>query len=291
MKSVVPDKTKKWKEYEDAVSHEYERIFYSQDVEIIRNIYIVGRISGVKRQIDVLIRLFKDSCVVSTCIVECKNYSKKVNVKIVDSFVGFLEDVGADKGIIVSEKGFSKAAINRAHNGNVNIEVDILSLGELQQFQNYCAIPYNGSNALLIAPPFGWIVDCKQYINAPAILYRRGLSFEDATGVEKEWMYLQYWSKESEYDTLENLIESQNNQLKDIDEHAELRISEIDGLVIREAYLCTYPTPEVTVFRDFEGFIAFVVLFCPMSCIKRDTKKAISLLNRAIPIIVNSDVM
>lgn len=279
-----------WKEYEEEVFLECERVFNSQETEVLRDKYVVGRYSGVKRQIDVIVRQHNDSEDVNMCVVECKHYAKKINVKIVDSFIGCLEDVGANKGILVSEKGFTKAAINRAHKGKDNIEVDILNMGELQQFQGYGAITYSGENALMIAPPFGWIIDGKHRIDALAVFYRRGISFNEADGIEKEWMYLQIWAKETEDDTLENIIGFQNNELREKDKNAEIRQFDLDGLTIREAYLSSYSTPEITVFREFDRFIAFIVLFCPDYYILRDTKKAVSMLNKAIPMIMNKAV-
>lgn len=276
-----------WKEFEEEVFLECERVFNSQGTEVIKNEYVVGRYSGVQRQIDVIIRQHNDGEDINTCVVECKHYAKKINVKIVDSFIGCLEDVGANKGILVSEKGFTKAAINRAHKGKENIEVDILNLGELQRFQGYGAITYRGENALVIAPPFGWIIDGKHRIDALAVFYRRGVSFEEAVRIEKEWMYLQIWTKEKEDDTLENLIDFQNIQLRENYKCTEIQQYELDGLIVREVYLPSYTTPEITVFREFDGFIAFLVLFCSDYFIKRDTKKAVFMLNKAIPMVMN----
>lgn len=273
-----------WKDYEDVVYEECLRTFHFRKAEIIKNTHIVGYYSGVKRQIDVLVKLLKDDVVTSTIIVECKYYGKKINVKIVDSFIGCLADVGADKGIIVSEKGFTKAAINRAYKGKDDIEVDIVSLGELRQFQSQGAFPYAGDSALALSAPFGWIIDGTRRSFAPAVLYRRGIPFEEATGKEKEWMYIQYWSKNSDINTLESLIKVQNESLRDQDESAEINVYEKDGLIVRQAFMPSYPTPEITVFRDFDWFIAFVVLFCPECYIGRDTNKAIEMLNLAIPI-------
>ena len=280
-----------WKEFEEEVFLECERVFNSQGTEVLKNKYIVGCYSGVKRQIDVIVRHHNDGEDVNMCVVECKHFAKKINVKIVDSFIGCLEDVGANNGIIVSEKGFTKAAINRAHKGKDNIEVDILNLGELQQFQGYGAITYSGGNALIIAPPFGWIIDGKNRIDALAVFYRRGVSFEEAVRIEKEWMYLQIWTKEKEHETIENIVEFQNIQLRDKDECAVIQQFELDGLIVREAYLSSYSAPEITVFREFDRFIAFIVLFCPDYFFQRDTKKAVSMLNKAIPLIMNKAVM
>lgn len=279
-----------WNDYEEEVFQECKRVYGPQGAEVIKNVYLEGRYSGVKRQIDVVIRQHKDGEAVSVCLVECKHYTHKINVKIVDSFIGCLEDVGADKGILVSEKGFSKAAINRAHKGKDNIEVDILSLGDLQQFQGYGAITYSGENALFIAPPFGWIIDGKHRIDALALFYRRGLSFDEATRKEREWMYLQFFTKDTENNTLESVVEFQNRQLKEKDGHAIIRMSELEGLTVREAYLPSYPTPEITVFREFERFVAFLVLFCSECYIQRNTYKAVLMLNKAMPMKMNKGV-
>ena len=273
-----------WQEYEDAVFLECERVYHFRECEILKNTHIIGRYSGVKRQIDVLVRFFEGERIVSTMIVECKHYAQKINVKIVDSFIGCLDDLGADKGMIVSEKGFTKAAINRAHKGEDDIDVDILSLGELQQFQAAGAFPYSGENGLAIASPFGWIIDGTQRGFAPAVFYRRGISFEEVTEKEKEWMYLQFWSKNADVNTIKSLIDVQNESLTDADDRADIRVFEQDGLTIREARLPSYPTTEITVFREFDRFIAFLVLYCPEHFIKKDIKKAVDMLKEAMPI-------
>ena len=278
-----------WKDYEDAVYEECQRAYHFREAEIIKNTHIVGKYSGVKRQIDVLVKLLKKGIVTSTVIIECKHYGKKINVKIVDSFIGCLEDVGAEKGIIVSEKGFTKAAISRAHKGKDEIEVDILSLGELQQFQSQGAFPYAGDSMLALSAPFGWIIDGTRRGFTPAVLYRRGIPFDEAMCKEKEWMYVQFWSKTSEINTLKNLIEVQNESLLDKDAMAVIKLLEIDGLMVRQAILPSYPTPEITVFREYDWFIAFVVIFCPECYVDRDTKKAVTMLNEAIPIHVERE--
>ncbi len=119
--------------------------------------------------------------------------------------------------------------------------------------------------------------------------YRRGIPFEEATGREKEWMYIQFWSKSSEISTLENLIEVQNESLLDKDAKTVSKLLKIDGLMVRQAFIPSYPTPEITVFREFDWFIAYVVIFCPECYIDRDTKKAVAMLNEAIPIHVRQE--
>ncbi|EOB1204577.1 restriction endonuclease [Photobacterium damselae] len=81
------------------------------DVSIRRNVSIKG-IDG-NRQIDLLISSKFAGCEFIT-IVECKDYNKKVDVKVIDGFHSVLQDISAHKGIIVSRKGFSSTAIVKA---------------------------------------------------------------------------------------------------------------------------------------------------------------------------------
>lgn len=273
-----------WKDYEKAVFAECRRVYNLKDAEIVSDAHVDGIYSGVKRQIDVLVKLKRDGELSSTIIVECKHYNSKINVKIVDSFIGCLEDVGANKGVLVSEKGFTRAAINRAHKGKDDIEIEILSLRDLQRFQSQVSIPYSGEDALVLSAPFGWIIDGKRRDFAPAVLCRRGIQFEVAAEKDKEWMYLQFWSKNSEIDTLENLISAQNDSLLEKDEKTEINIYEIEGLTVRQAFVSSYPTPEITTFREFDRFIAFIVLFCPEYYMNRDTRKTVEMLKDAVPI-------
>lgn len=52
-------------------------------------------------------------------IIEAKYWNSKVNKNVVLAFRQILEDIGADKGIIISKKGFQKGAIGAVKNTNV----------------------------------------------------------------------------------------------------------------------------------------------------------------------------
>ncbi|SRR5258706_3530866 len=118
-----------WKEYEDWVFgtlfEKYPEYSYQ------RNIRVEGRITKVKRQIDIA---FNGTILGHEIfgVVDCKNYSKKVDVKDVESFISFLEDVGADIGILVTNHGYSKAAQERAKFSNVKL--DVLTPEELEDY-------------------------------------------------------------------------------------------------------------------------------------------------------------
>ena len=81
--------------------------------DILHNQYLPGRKSGRKRQIDVLVK-DKIGQYEIQIVIDCKDYKKPANVKSVEEFSGLLNDVGAQKGVLVCPAGFSKAAKTRA---------------------------------------------------------------------------------------------------------------------------------------------------------------------------------
>lgn len=54
---------------------------------------------------------------------ECKLYKAKVDIKTVDAFIGFLEDVGADKGVLITTTGFTSGAEKRAKAAGIDLNV------------------------------------------------------------------------------------------------------------------------------------------------------------------------
>jgi hypothetical protein len=136
-----------WKDYEDNI---YEK-FYSEfgnTHELIKNTRVKGIFSKIKRQVDILIK----SKIVGYGIlgvIECKYFSKKINVKTVDSFIGFLEDVGANFGVIITNKGFTPGAKNRAE--VKGIRLDIIDFNELDNYHydmEFCQICEPGDDTL-----------------------------------------------------------------------------------------------------------------------------------------------
>lgn len=277
-----------WEEYEDAVLDECRRVYEHKGADIKKNVHIKGILSGVLRQIDILVT-FPLLDYSSTIVIEAKHYSRKVSVKIVESFMGFLEDLGIENGLIVTEKGFSKAATNRAIKGRGNVTVEILSLSELQQFQAEGAIVYSGEVGLVMPSAFGWVIDGTRRELFPAVFYQRGVRFEDATKREKEWMYIQFWDKCFNVETNRELENLQNDALLSEDPNACISHQEVNGLPVRIARLRNYPTPEITIYREFPEFIAFMVAYCPEEYVDRDIKKAVFMLGSAIPVHVRRE--
>ena len=266
-----------WQQYEKEVLEECHRVFHNSSIEY--NVHIEGLYSKRMRQIDILIKTDKNE----VYVVDAKKYNNKVNVKTVESFIGMVKDVGADYGIIVSEKGYTKAAINRAHLGENNIEVDILCLNELKRFQSQIAIPFAGSNGVFAIAPFGWIIDGTRRENMVATIYRKGISFEEATR-NKEWAYLNFWDKNDEINTLEKLISWQNEYLLEEDKYGVIEERNDENFRIRIFSSKKYPVKEITLFKEQQSFIIFVVLFSPDNVMNRNINKIKMFLNNAIPL-------
>lgn len=270
-----------WKEYENIVLIECQRVFFNANIQY--NIFVDGLFSKRKRQIDIFIK-DKNGLVY---IVDAKRYNTKVDVKDVESFIGMVKDVGGNYGIIVSEKGFTKAAINRTHIGENNIEVDILNLNGLGMFQSKSAIPYVGNNGVVVSAPFGWVIDGTRRNGMAATLYQRGFSLEEATVENKEWAYINFWSKNDEINSLDALISFQNNYLMESDCNGSIEEKEEPDLRIRIFTSRYCPTREVTLYRDFPNFILFVVLFSPDNLISRNISKMKYLLLNALFLEIN----
>jgi hypothetical protein len=66
-------------------------------------------------------------------IVDCKYYSKKIDVKAVESFLGMLEDLNANIGLMITNNGYSSAAINRASVKTLKLE--IVNIDEINQLK------------------------------------------------------------------------------------------------------------------------------------------------------------
>ncbi|MFJ6950520.1 restriction endonuclease [Micromonospora aurantiaca (nom. illeg.)] len=83
------------------------------NARIRHNVKVPGRLSRIKRQIDVW-AIGRIAGMDMTVAVECKRLGRAVNVERVDQFIGKLLDIGADRGMLYSCSGFTPGARNRA---------------------------------------------------------------------------------------------------------------------------------------------------------------------------------
>lgn len=109
MASDVPD----WRIYE-RVAACFELDAVGMDVSVTPNASLIGSISGVKRQIDILVDARWEDGIARRIIYDAKRRRRKVDVKDVESFEGMMKDVRARRGVIICSGGWTAAAERRA---------------------------------------------------------------------------------------------------------------------------------------------------------------------------------
>jgi hypothetical protein len=274
-----------WKDYEKEV-HDYFSKTYP-NASITYDAKVTGRYSKIERQVDVLI---EDDVAgfASKIIIDAKYFSKNIDIKCVESFISMLQDLDANQGLMVTQKGYSKAAINRAYYGTEKLELDVLNFDEMLLHQNLAAIPYSGNNSLFLSAPFGWVVDNSKQEGFTCCLYQRGLNLKKAQK-QNEWMYFKIFEKSQNVSSIKELVEKQNSRMEEI--YTNLSISSHrapdrkDKLetYIRSAKFDELTGKEVTGFIDCIEFIAFFVLFTTEQVQYKNIRKLNHLLQYSFP--------
>ncbi len=106
----------KWRRFEDLAASIQREL--SPEARIEQNERVVGRRSGRSREIDIAVYQSVGQYELFIAI-DCKDHRRKVNVKDVESFMGLVDDVGANQAAIVSQRGFTAAASQRAADGGI----------------------------------------------------------------------------------------------------------------------------------------------------------------------------
>jgi predicted helicase len=106
---------KSGEEYEK-IAHEVVQALHS-DKKVTHNVKLLGRLTEVKRQIDVKL----DENRYDFVMYECKDWVKSIGVGVVGQLLTDLEDVGAKKGAIIANSPFTKGAINLAAKKGVDL--------------------------------------------------------------------------------------------------------------------------------------------------------------------------
>lgn len=109
-------------EYEKVVLAIYQAIQQTEGldtVKLIHNQRIEGK-SGLRHQVDIYWEL-KIVGKLSRVAIECKHYSRRVNVGKVRDFFGVLSDIGEIQGILVTKIGFESGAITFADHYGIQL--------------------------------------------------------------------------------------------------------------------------------------------------------------------------
>lgn len=278
-----------WNEYEIEVYKYFSEQYPGSKISF--DVKISGRYSKKPRQVDILIEdeiageLFKIA-------VDTKYFSRNVDVKCVEAFASMVQDIDASHGLLITHKGYSDAAINRAHYGPEKVELDVLNFDELLKNQGLEAFPYTGENSILISAPFGWIVDNTKVNDYLASMYQRGLDLRQAQE-QLEWMYVNFWTKDDSAASIHALTSMQNAMMHEV--YTNLKISSEkspereDGCntFIRVAEFDEFKGLEITGFIDCGDYIVFIVLFTKKELIARNLRKLRQVLKYSSPAKIN----
>ena len=267
-----------WHKYENEVYEECCRIYGEENIE--RNITRVGLYSHAARQLDVLVHTDEGDIV-----YDAKYYSRRVSIKTVESMIGMYADLGVSMFVVVTNVGYSKAALRRAHMGTENVQAEVLSMAELMEYQAHRAFPFAGKYGVYLSSPFGWIIDgdvCG-HEGYGTTLYRRGVSLNKAIVSEYEFAYVRFWDKDDKICTLPQLMEHHKEECLEGDKDGEWRVIEETPYVIAQFNHPMAVVTEYLGYKEFDGFILFVVMLCESEKWRRNKFKLQYVLEHALP--------
>jgi Restriction endonuclease len=98
-------------EYEKIAAGIYRMLSPSSHVQ--HDVKLLGKDSGTERQVDILIEDTVAGHKIAVA-VDCKNWNSRIAVPDVGSFASFVKDIGMQKGVMLSKKGYSKNALRYA---------------------------------------------------------------------------------------------------------------------------------------------------------------------------------
>jgi hypothetical protein len=106
----------RWKEFEILAEHILSDLAPLAVVKL--DDHIPGRLSGIARQIDVSVR-WNEADDDLLLVVQAKDWAKPADVTAIDEFASVIEDVMADRGILICRAGFTPAAQTYARNRDI----------------------------------------------------------------------------------------------------------------------------------------------------------------------------
>lgn len=272
-----------WKEYEKEILLSFESLY--RNCKISFDQQILGKYSETMRQIDVLIEgeILNEKIKI---IVDGKNYSKKLDVRAVDTFISMAQDVEATHGILVTNHGYSEGAYKRAYNDPSNIELDILRFDDLLEYQGFGGMVHKNNYGFVFPNPFGWIVDNSQIDFGLGRSYQRGLSFDTAFEIP-EYMYFDISIYGFEFKNAQELIKYQENETKYYYPGHEIGyeafpVKYIDKKVSLRFIERHNGNIEITSFIDYDEYCVFIVLHCKKYLLDRNKRKLYYVIDNAL---------
>jgi len=176
-----------WRKYERKIHEELSKVYENCEFEFDDRIF--GKYSKINRQIDISIRGEIGGNKILG-IIDCKYFSSNIDIKIVESFLGMIEDVKANFGLIITNKGYSKAAKKRAD--MKNLKLDILEFNNMKEVKITLDYLFNKKINNLELSKYEFFKRCKQnwsYFDEENSSYEKKIiSFKDG------WANTEYYA-------------------------------------------------------------------------------------------------
>ena len=110
-----------WRRYERAMFNDLYYAYRSPRFIVLPDHReLEGQITGGKRQIDVVVFALENTKR-PLIAVESKFYTRKLNVKDVEAFIGMQQDLGSQYAIMVAPQGFTDMAYRRVRGTNIEL--------------------------------------------------------------------------------------------------------------------------------------------------------------------------
>jgi hypothetical protein len=107
-----------WKRFEELVASIQQEL--APDAKVTLNDKIIGKRTGVARQIDVSIRKSVGQFEL-LIVIDCKDHGRPLDVKDVEEFMGLVQDVAAHRAAMVASQGFTETAKKRAEDAGIEL--------------------------------------------------------------------------------------------------------------------------------------------------------------------------
>lgn len=117
----------KWRKFEKTIAGIHK--FAEMGARVVRDDHVTGRITKRRRQIDVSVR-FTHGFSEYLLIVECKDYKHKVPVRDVEALRTKMQDVGADRAVMVTTVGYQAGAVETARAYNIELRTLAEEIGD-----------------------------------------------------------------------------------------------------------------------------------------------------------------
>lgn len=103
-------KDPEWKQYEWLITKIFYDDYKSLEIDVLYDTKEQGIYSEIERQVDIkIVNIITNQ----KTLIDCKDYSRKVDVKDVEQFLGMFSDIRANFGIMVTPIGFTETAYRR----------------------------------------------------------------------------------------------------------------------------------------------------------------------------------